>query len=151
MKKPAATRKKEGSYRADRHGSPALPVTIPDMPEDLSESAQDCWKEVAKQCKYAGVIATIDGTALRMLSESYAQYIEANRLIQRDGLVLVETTQHGTRHKMNPAVAVRNAAWKQVYDCLRQFGMTPSSRTGLGETSVNDDNTETVAQILKIG
>ena len=143
-KKPAATHKRNGTYRPGKHGGPALKVQLPDAPPDLSPVAAAQWAVIGRELAEAGLISGIDRTAFRMLCESIAVYLDAMDELRNRGLV-VSCGDKGYLMP-NPAVSVRNAAWTQIVAACKQFGMTPSSRTGLHLESKQDD--DDVANIL---
>ena len=132
--KPRSQHQQDGTYRADRHGSGTLPVEIPGKPGDLTPVASAAWNTITKHLESAGLVSSIDGHAIRLLCESWELYLDACEKIAADGLIVQSVTKAGTNDVPNPAIRIRDAAWKQVYLMLRQFGMTPSARTGLNLT-----------------
>jgi P27 family predicted phage terminase small subunit len=124
------------------------------MPPDMSPAAQACWNTVVSECQFSGVLARVDGKALRLLAESWALYLDAQDSIQKHGIVITEPTAHGgNRVKANPACAVRSKAWKEVQTILSKFGLTPADRTGLktGKNPGESDKRDDVRKILRIG
>jgi P27 family predicted phage terminase small subunit len=68
---------------------------------------------------------------------NYARAVQANEMI-RHGCIIEEpiinhTTEEmtGTKIKNHPAVAISNAAWRQVRAFCSEFGLSPVSRTRL--------------------
>lgn len=123
------------------------------MPPDMRPAAQACWNTVIEECRFSGVLARVDGKALRLLSDSWALYLEAEDAIREHGIVVSEPTAHGGTHvKANPAVAVRAKAWKEVQTVLAKFGLTPADRTGLkaGANVGSEDKRKDVKGILKL-
>jgi P27 family predicted phage terminase small subunit len=154
QKKPIAEHVTAGTFRKGRHAGPSMPVEPPPMPPDMSPAAQACWNTVVEECRFAGVLARVDGKAMRLLAESWALYLDAQDSIREHGIVISEPTAHGgNRVKANPACAIRSKAWKEVQTILAKFGLTPADRTGLkaganvGESNKRDD----VRSILRIG
>ena len=76
-------------------------------------------------------------------------YHEAQDNIVSKGL-LIETTNGNIIQ--NPSVGIRNKAWLQIVKICQQFGMTPSSRTGL-KSGAREEGDSGVADILgfKVG
>jgi P27 family predicted phage terminase small subunit len=140
-KKPAAAHKRNGTYRDDRHGGAKLPVRLPSAPRDMTASAKRHWQKNGKLLEEAGYVSEIDSLSLRLLCESVDQYLAALKHIGTYGLTVVETFKHGEREVINPAVKIKASAWREIVMLCRQFGMTPSARTGLpsGETDVGND------------
>lgn len=123
------------------------------MPGDLGPRAQVFWRQMVENAEFAGVLSRVDGPALRLMAESWEVYLDAQEEIASNGIVVTQVTQAGENSKANPAIVIRNQAWKQILDGLRQFGMTPAARHGLsisGEAGQTSDERD-VAAILGIG
>lgn len=148
--KPQESHKRDGTFVPSRHGSGRLPIEIPPMPPDLSPIAQGFWNTVTTQLKWAGIVTEVDGSALRLLCESWETYIEAGDDVRNNGITVLSVTKAGTNRIVNPAMKVRNDAWKQIYSMLRQFGLTPSARTGMTLNELTDEG-DNIADILGIG
>jgi P27 family predicted phage terminase small subunit len=137
-KKPAQSHKKNGTYRADRHGGVGLRAELPMAPADMSPQASAHWAVIGRELSDAGLISGIDRTAFRMLCESMAIYLEAMDEIREKGMIAYTDKGFPIQH---PAIGIRNTAWTQIVAACKQFGMTPSSRTGLHlETKQEDDD-----------
>lgn len=124
------------------------------MPPDMLPAAQACWNTLVDECRFLGVLARVDGKALRLLAESWALYLEAQDEIREHGVVVKERSDKGfQRLKTNPAIGVRAQAWKEIKTMLAKFGLTPADRTGLKTGAVvgESDKRKSVASILKIG
>jgi P27 family predicted phage terminase small subunit len=91
-----------------------------------------------------GVLTVVDGKALAAYCHAFARWLQAEREIQRLGLVLRESVFGtfrdeddeeeipivvGYKYKRNPAVAISNEALKLMKSFLVEFGMTPAART----------------------
>jgi P27 family predicted phage terminase small subunit len=154
VKKPIAHHEAAGTFRKGRHAGPSLPIESPPMPPDMKPAAQACWNTVVEECRFSGVLARVDGKALRLLCDSWSLYLEAQDAIEKHGVVVSESTAAGgSRVKANPAVNIRAQAWKEIRTILSKFGLTPSDRTGLkaGANVGDSDKRKSVASILKIG
>lgn len=151
--KSIAEHKRHGTYRQDRHGNVDLPNEPPPMPGDIGPRAQVFWRQMIENAEFAGVLSRVDGPALRLMAESWEVYLDAQEELSRNGIVVTQVTQAGENSKANPAIVIRNQAWKQIIDGLRQFGMTPASRHGMhisGESGQTEGERD-VAAILGIG
>lgn len=152
-RKPKQHHQATGNYRPSRHGALNLPVEIPPVPEDLTEAAADTWAVVTEQLLAAGLVSRIDLHALRLLCESMDLYLLASEEIQLYGVTIdQEMTTGAVKRVVNPAVRVRSDAWRQVVILLKQFGMSPASRTGLrlGDEGEADDDKARIAKILNM-
>ena len=73
-----------------------------------------------------------DGQMLEGACVSYGRAAKADEIIERDGITIAEMTRDGKlKVKQHPAVAVSNAAWRQVRSFCSEFGLSPVSRTRL--------------------
>lgn len=145
-KKPAHVHADNGTYRTDRHDGPALPCVVPMMPPDMEPTAQAAWGQITQKLQLAGLIAELDQHAVRLLCESWATYLDARDECRKEGLTLKSTKQtkagmHETTI-VNPAYRIAAESWKQVVILLKQFGMTPSSRTGIDFVGARDGSKE---------
>lgn len=95
-------------------------------PEWLSAQAAAHWPAVAPQLESAGVLTSMDATALAMYCEAFARWQNANEVVAKTGLVV--PGQKGTLTQ-NPAIHIANVAFDQMRKMLIEFGMTPSSRS----------------------
>lgn len=132
-KKPAAAHKRRGTYREDRHKTAELKVEAPNMPRGMPKAAQAAWKRLVPPLKKAGFLAAVDGEALRQLCESIADYERAEKEIEEYGLLVSHTNTNGDEVvKLNPAWGAKRDSRVAIIALMRQLGMTPSGRTGLG-------------------
>jgi len=117
-------------------GKRALPATeprpaagIPKMPGKLSTRARRAWKSIGPELERMGVLTVADGTALELLCDAYAEWRDARDVVIRDGATYETVSKHGTMTRTRPEVAIASDAWRRIAVMLREFGLTPSSRT----------------------
>jgi P27 family predicted phage terminase small subunit len=82
-----------------------------------------------------------DGMMLEGACLNYGRAVEADLIVERDGLMVSEFGMVGEpgeaqeavllRTKAHPAIAVSNAAWRQMRAFCSEFGLSPVSRTRL--------------------
>ena len=101
---------------------------MPRAPSWMSLAAKRQWRRVAKPLHECGLLTKIDGLALAMLCETYAQFIEARLEVEKRGPWFF--SEDGKPY-VNPAVWVMNKARGEIKGWLREFGMTPSARSGI--------------------
>lgn len=154
-KQPAAQHEANGTYRADRHAGPTLPCVVPLMPPDMCPVAQAKWKQITPQLELAGLISDIDQGVLRRYCESYARYLDAQDAVVREGMTLKSTkeTKNGSSETtvINPAYRIVDAETKFMLMVERQFGMTPSARTGISFDSAKDGGSEERESMAALG
>ena len=120
--------KASGSYREDRHGSKMqAPKGKPVKPENTSESAE-IW--ITSMMEKMGVSTPLDGMSVKMFADAWEQYTEARDFLKKHGNTYTTTTASGDlMHRKYPQIEILNSAWQQLFNMVKQFGMTPLSRS----------------------
>ncbi len=110
-------------------------------PAFLSDRARAHWPELADLLAGLGVLSDGDLTALGLLCETLAEWIEAGQTIARHGATYECQTEAGaTMFRAHPAVAQRNDAARRLQSLLSEFGLTPSARAKVsGLPDLRDD------------
>lgn len=126
---PTITLRNRGSWRGSaRTNEPCLPVEAPEAPEWLEGDAKGEWDRLVPILMDAGVLTQADRGALALTCQSWADFLEAKRTVEVDGLT-VETAVGGLR--AHPAVAIKNAAWAQYIKGCSLFGIDPADRANI--------------------
>ena len=103
-----------------------------EVPDGLSPEARGYWPKIAEQLTDCGILTRIDAMALALYCEAYATWRKANENVVKYGAVI---KYPGTELMVqSPYLAVSNKAHHQMVTLLREFGMTPSSRTRVSAT-----------------
>lgn len=111
---------------------PKLPaITIddpmPDHPDHLSEPAQVYWYGwIGTRARSLKVLTNSDLPALGLLCETWADYIAARKLVEENGAYSPDLEKI-----LAPANRLDRLS-KMAHSQFRDFGMTPSSRRGVG-------------------
>jgi P27 family predicted phage terminase small subunit len=155
--KPTKLRKLGGKagHRALNDAEPAVPVEIPEMPTGLSEFAQVEWNVMLPMLEKLGMVSRIDGKALAAYCHCYARWFEAEKEVERLGLIMDETIfntkgeEVGYKRKANPAVAMSNDALKLMKSFLIEFGMTPAARSRLRVEAPDGEEPDPMEQFLR--
>lgn len=103
------------------------------------------WEKLVGHLESLAIITLYDDVALRLLCESWQMYLDAQDEIAEHGL----TVEWKNGRRINPAVKIKNDAWKQIVELLRHFGLTPLARTGL-PTGEEVDDTDESAELGRI-
>ncbi|QGQ21207.1 phage terminase small subunit P27 family [Gimesia benthica] len=149
-RKPIEQHKRQGTYQPCRHQGPEPDPTKPVKPDDLTGAAGDMWDALAPVLESMGVYCEADSVALRLLCESYGLYIESCDKIRREGFLITLTDNKGNQRRVeHPAAKHRSRHFKETLDLMRQFGLTPSSRTGLNIRKPDDDGPSDLERILR--
>lgn len=107
-------------------------------PQWLGAEAKKEWKRIFPLLEKNGLITDADFMALCAYCQSVDTWIAAEKLKRAEGLTT--TTSNGTEVQ-HPAVNVANSALSNILKFGREFGLTPSSRTGLSaEKHESDEN-----------
>jgi P27 family predicted phage terminase small subunit len=126
--KPTALKLLQGTYRQDRaaRNEPVPEVSVPSCPSWLHAEAKREWRRIVPELERLGLITTIDRAALAAYCQAYAEWWEMERDIAQNGRwQLTETGYEAQR----PAVSIRSKALDHMKAFLKEFGLTPSSRT----------------------
>jgi P27 family predicted phage terminase small subunit len=118
--------------------APAFKRLPPERPELLWGDAKEEWDRVVVELSRLDLIKEIDAAALTAYCLAYQRMCQAQRLIDEEGL-LHENSQGRTRH---PAVAVLEAASKELRAWCAEFGLTPAAEGKVGRRPTNGDGNE---------
>ena len=105
---------------------PTPRVEIPPCPKWLTGSERRAYTQLAKQLVGLRVMTEVDGIALAELVHQLAKWLEAEKMVHAGGRVLVG--EKGGMY-LNPWESIANTALKNMNIMLREFGMTPASRS----------------------
>ncbi|PKN81546.1 MAG: hypothetical protein CVU47_06420 [Chloroflexi bacterium HGW-Chloroflexi-9] len=90
------------------------------------------WGRLQEQLVKMGVMTEADGTALALLCDNLATYIECRRVLIADGLTYDFTTKAGVEMPVQrPEVGIGNAALTNAMRLMDRFGLNPAYRTKL--------------------
>ena len=132
---PTAIKLAEGTFRRDRHGDPATevkpPEGLPEIPDWMTEEAKEVWEQVFPILDGMRVLTTADRNPLTRYCNLFVRWYRANKYLQENGETM--ETEYGT--KPVPEVAIERSTCSELLKLEREFGLTPSARTGLHITS----------------
>jgi P27 family predicted phage terminase small subunit len=120
---PKAILEQRGSWLAKyRDGEPGADGVIPTKPDWLiDEVAVAEWSRVVPLLADMNVLSSIDGTALAMYCDAYADFVSYQQLHQ----------QARTNDLRKVFARLKRQAAEQTMKAAALFGMTPAARTGL--------------------
>lgn len=126
---PSNVKRLRGTYRADRAApaEPAPDVVAPNCPRWLDPVAKREWRYVVRELVAMRVMARIDRDALAAYCQAYAEWRAMQEVLDLHGYIQI-VGQSGYLAP-RPEVAIRNKAIDRMHRYMREFGMTPSSRT----------------------
>lgn len=114
------------------------------MPDWLSPEAAKHWPLVAGQLHDAGILTSIDTTALALYCEAFARWRAASDQVAKFGSVVKAPSGFPVQ---SPFLAIANKAQEQMTKLLIEFGMTPSSRARV--TKAPDESGDEYADFVK--
>ena len=105
---------------------------FPPCPEHLTDKAREAWEMFSVQLESAGVGTALDATALELLCTSYALYRDAAEQVAKYGPCWVAAGDGALpSFAFSPHSSIMERERKNIKALLTEFGMTPSSRSGL--------------------
>jgi P27 family predicted phage terminase small subunit len=115
--------------------TPTFKRLPPNPPTWLPREAKAEWRRVVPELSRLDLLKPVDRAALTAYCLAWDRLFTAQKMIDRDGL-LASTSQGVGRH---PAVAVVEAASKELRSWASEFGLTPSAEAKLSTKEATDD------------
>ncbi|GAA4688024.1 phage terminase small subunit P27 family [Streptomyces youssoufiensis] len=115
--------------------APTFKRLPPEPPGWLPEEARAEWERVVPELARLDLLKPADRSALTAYCLTWDRLVQAQREIEADGSVLATNSQGRVRH---PAVAVIEAASKELRAWAGEFGLTPSSEGRVGQQGADD-------------
>jgi P27 family predicted phage terminase small subunit len=128
---PTELKKQRGTLRKDRlnENEPKLPSVIPPIPTWLSEDGQKAFSELSNLLHDMSVLTQADELALTLLCDAYSEYKNAKEVVNQLGATVEIMSREGnSKPTIRPEVQIANQAFVRVFQLLKEFGLTPSSR-----------------------
>ncbi len=130
---PLEQRELEATVRT-RHknkaeGSVLVTVKLITECPGLSAEAKKKWPIVREVLQKLPVSTEADILAIQRLAETYAEVLELQEVIRKEGRFYSAETKFGEMIRPHPAVAMYSDASKRLHALLTEFGLTPSSRS----------------------
>jgi P27 family predicted phage terminase small subunit len=128
---PTEIKRQRGTLRDDRTNpnEPQSPLAIPPVPTWLSEDGQKSFIELSIMLHDMSVLTQADELSLTLLCDAYGDYKQAKEVINTLGPTQDVTSREGhTKSIQRPEVIIANQAFVRVFQLLKEFGLTPSSR-----------------------
>src|SRR5690349_14347556 len=106
---------------------------IPDAPAWLDDVARACWMRTAGELHRLGVLTMIDGDALAAYCVAWSEFCKARDFVAANGQTYYVKDKDGKpKVAMQwPQVSILRNMMVQVLRYQQEFGLTPSSRTGI--------------------
>ena len=132
--KPTALRVLHGDRKSRINSQEPQPRDVPlPKPDWLSDGAKTLWDQLLPDLEAMGTVRASDWPALAALCETLSRWQRINTLASKSPPIW----KRGEDAEGNP-IMVKNPLYAQVRDAtaelrvmLREFGLTPSARSGL--------------------
>ena len=141
-KKPTALKLLTGNpgKRPLPENEPKPQVGFKNCPEHLTGAARDFWNEWAPILSRCGIATEADTQAFIYAAEQHAEYVFCRDNVAIEGRVIVGVGSMGQEVRTkNPHWDMAQQALKNVTQILKEFGMTPSSRSGVERVGPKED------------
>jgi len=139
---PTEIKKQRGTLQKHRENEnePKLPCVIPPIPTWLSEDGQKAFAELSTLLHDMSVLTQADELALTLLCDAYSEYKNAKQIVNELGATVEVMSREGnSKPTIRPEVQIANQSFVRVFQLLKEFGLTPSSRAKVNaiENSTN--------------
>jgi P27 family predicted phage terminase small subunit len=126
--KPTAIKRLEGNpgKRKLNEDEPTLTVGAPECPDHLDEVAKKEWGRLTVILTAMKVLTEADYIALANLCQAYSTLINAQRQLNKTGILYKSKSGY---IQQSPLLGIIHTQTTIVNNLLREFGLTPSSRT----------------------
>ena len=104
----------------------AIPSAIPEPPAWLGGKAHDIWTELAAHLHSSGLLTNIDTHTLALFASRLAEYLELVEHVKA-----LEMGECKLDISTKDLLKARDAASTDTLRLAREFGLSPSSRSGL--------------------
>jgi P27 family predicted phage terminase small subunit len=150
---PTAIKLAQGTLRKDRvkrraalaskPGADPAPRRLPKAPVWLPDSARPYYRKLGAHALQMNVIDATHAEALAVTAMALAEFVDADELVRREGMVINQETAAGHVVKVrHPACLIRDGAWRRVRDGLRAFGLTPADADHVREVPDRRESAE---------
>jgi P27 family predicted phage terminase small subunit len=115
--------------------SPGFKRDAPSPPSWLSKEARDEWDRIVPELVRLNVTKPLDRAALAAYCETWSRFVWAQDAVRIDGLTVIGSQGQPVK---NPAVAIAEAASKEIRAWAAEFGLTPSAENNLAGAKGED-------------
>jgi P27 family predicted phage terminase small subunit len=109
----------------------------------LSPDAKKLWQSLGKKLAGCGLVTETDGPAFELLITAYLEWHEAAAKVAQTGPVWLEKGDGKIpKFAYSPYWVLSQRAQTRLLSVLREFGMTPSSRSSIHKAEPMHDTQE---------
>lgn len=111
-----------------REPKPKSAPRPPSPPSFLGKLAKEEWRRVVPELHRLGLLTKLDRAALAAYCQSWARYIEADKVITDHGMTFMTDKGYVCQR---PEVTIAQKERSQMKQFASQFGLTPASRSSI--------------------
>lgn len=110
------------------------------VPAHLDKDAKKIYKSVAERMMMQRLLSVLDFEQLELYAISYARCLKAERMIRKEGEVVLIKDEDGNllRQEENVWIKIQKDSMKMINTIGTQFGMSPMSRVKLASLLKTD-------------
>ncbi|MHC4197789.1 MAG: phage terminase small subunit P27 family [Planctomycetota bacterium] len=106
------------------------------------------WNRITPELQQLKLLTAIDMKGLEAYCLTYQEYVESERVLAKEGRVYETVAKNGEQaFRARPEVMISQKARQLLKGFLAEFGMSPSSRSGVS-TSDDSDKDNATAKLL---
>lgn len=120
--------------RALNKREPQPEATIPDCPAHLDDVARAEWGKIVPVLTRMRVLTEADYITLANLCQTYSRWIAAQSELNKVGTAGFLYKTSSGYIQVSPLLTIVNTCVDQLTKLCREFGLTPSSRSGIRTT-----------------
>jgi len=104
----------------------------PECPDWLDLDAKAAWARLSDEMHRIGILTGVDRDALAAYCEAYSRWKKAVKRVIQDGQYIESTNKNGSTYLMaHPGLNITKNALADMHRFMREFGLTPSARSGM--------------------
>lgn len=121
-----------------RQGEPGHSASEPVCPDWMPPLGRQEWERVVEDMRERKFLSASYQPSLEVYCQSYAEWRAALVVLGREGTTVHRETAHGGYLTHHPMVKQRDDAFRRMFDTMREFGMTPASKSRISDVEPMD-------------
>ena len=116
---------------------PVPDPAMPTCPPQLTGAAREEWERVGTELLKLGLISQLDRGILTVYCDAWGRWVEAKEALEMTGMVVMTRTGYPVP---SPYLTIANRSLEIMQKAAVEFGMSPSSRSRVKATPVEEDD-----------
>lgn len=101
----------------------------PEMPSYFNEDEKQKWNELLYDMRQNHIVSSDLREIMIAYCTAYGGWMNARRVVEKSGIVLVKKTDDGAQFKRNPFAVELHKFREEMNRLLPELGLTPSARS----------------------